>query len=229
MIKKLKKFLIKKYYKWQRKCDDRKYKRRKKKERHKVFLAGKKEKIVFPENAMEYKTLIICAHPDDETIFFSKVCKQEDVFVICMSNIGHEVRKKEFYTALTMHGIQGMMFNMPEALKHTFAWTNYPMRRTLKRIKTLFYNVDAIYTHNVKGESGHPQHFDLGKQVGKVFKGYKVYYSAEQITEKDALTEEEATFKLKVMNECYTSQLKMLNMWCPWYPSYMANEGYETK
>ncbi len=227
-IRRIKFFLLKTFYWFQGKIKFLNYKICKTFKAYKFFFEGFFQKKLLAD-ANDIKKLVICAHPDDETIFFSKICNNQDTYVVCMSNIGDPVRKKEFLSALDLYGIKGTMYNMPDTKALTFVWRSWIMRRRLYAIKKQFSGVNAIYTHNTKGESGHPHHFGLGKSVEKVFNDCNVFFTAKNIDETKKLTEDEYNFKLSVMDACYKSQLNMLTKWCPWYESYMRCEGYETR
>ena len=98
----------------------------------------------------EAATLIVCAHPDDETIFFSSVM-QEKPYVLCMSNRGNAVRKAEFYRALKHWGVSGEILNFPDFPGAVWIWRLFAGRR-LKRLRRNMPNVCCVYTHSGSGE-----------------------------------------------------------------------------
>ncbi len=175
---------------------------------------------------VEVKTLVICAHPDDETIFFSSVLESEKPYVICMSHCGNSVRRDEFYNALKFFGVNGVMLNAPDITIKSRYWQGKRLLRLIKKIKTAFPNVTVVYTHNAVGESKHMHHHGLGKAVKAIF-DCKIFFTAEKPDDIYVLPNDKFKKKQSVMNLCYVSQLNMLNQWCDWYPDYMRCEGFE--
>jgi len=173
------------------------------------------------------KQIIICAHPDDETIFFHSVIKQYHPFVICMSNRGDKVRRKEFFNAMNYLGVNGVLLNIPDILAVDWKWLIPILKKKLKKIAKYCDNLEVVYTHNSDGESGHRHHFALSKAVSKVFQDKTVYYTSKEPITENKLSKEEIEDKEYIIKNIYSSQYKMLTLWCPWFPHYMKYEYFE--
>lgn len=171
--------------------------------------------------------LVVCAHPDDETLYFYSVMKEFRPFVICMSNVGSPVRTAEFNMALQAQNVKGMMLNMPDVPYMAWLWSLLaPMR--LRAIARQCTNVKTVYTHSLRGESHHPHHYATGRAVDKVFAGCRILKTAEHVpmNGRGRLSDEDGERKLKLLRECYPSQIKMLEGWYPWWTEYLENEFF---
>lgn len=174
------------------------------------------------------QSIVVCAHPDDETIFFSSILKSKKPFVVCASNRGHKVRKEEFEKALAFWGVEGIMLNFPDVPGLTFVW-RWRMAAKLKKIRNKLPSVMTVYTHSASGESGHPHHYAVSNGVEKAFEGCRIITTAVAVPEKGdgrlaALAVEE---KYSAIKTCYPSQINMLEKWCPWWESYLSTEYFE--
>lgn len=181
------------------------------------------------DEAAAAQTLIICAHPDDETIFFSSVIKKERPFILCMSHSGNTVRRSEFQNALnTQNALGGIMLNFPDVPGMKWVW-KYRMSFRLKRIKKRFPNVKKIYTHSRYGESGHPHHFCVHDGVVSAFDNCKIYVTAAEFrAELGGLLDEAAVEKkMHIIRDIYSTQVNMLVRWCEWFDDYLYYELFE--
>lgn len=187
------------------------------------IIAGKKIKY-----AVHSRCMVVCAHPDDETIFFSSILKKEKPFVLCMSHRGNRVRSKEYYQALEHWGVEGTMLNLPDVPGFQWAWRSC-MEGKLRRIRKKLPDVTTVYTHSGHGESGHPHHYAVHHAVAKVFADCKLYTTACQMpcNSLAALSDDAAREKYDVVRGCYGSQIKMLETWCTWWNTYLNSEFFE--
>jgi hypothetical protein len=55
------------------------------------------------------KKLIVCAHPDDETLFFFSLM-QKGTYVICLFSCGEKTRRQEFFQALDYQEAEGVCY-----------------------------------------------------------------------------------------------------------------------
>lgn len=180
-------------------------------------------------NAKNAETLIICAHPDDETIFFSSIIKEKSPFVICMSHSGNRVRRQEFSNALKAQKCQygGLLLNFPDVKGMTWVW-KYCLKHKLQAIKKFCPNVKTVYTHAGTGESGHPHHFFVHDAVVKVFYDIKIYHTAEIIETNSMkkLSNNCVQEKMSIISDIYSSQVNMLVKWCDWYELFLNYENF---
>ncbi|KAJ7806275.1 LmbE-like protein [Mycena olivaceomarginata] len=124
----------------------------------------------------EGRTLLLTAHPDDETFFFSptltalshmqNVGRARDVFVVCLSTgnakgLG-DVRKEEFGKALEIFGIrQGRRFILDHPYlqdNKTAVWDPAVVAQELRPVIAK-YGITIILTFDAHGITGHPNHF----------------------------------------------------------------------
>lgn len=175
-----------------------------------------------------HKHLIICAHPDDETVFFSSIIKEHKPFVVCMSNRGNPTQVKEFRNALSYWGIKGCMLNMPDVPKHfNRAWKSRMIFSFLRKILKNCQNLECLYTHNTAGESEHAHHQSLGAAVIQVFSDYPIFMTARTLEDPDTLNNEMYIEKQTILTTIYPSQYKWLKTSCGWFNRYLSQEKFE--
>ncbi|KAJ7271603.1 LmbE-like protein [Mycena rebaudengoi] len=123
----------------------------------------------------EERTLLLTAHPDDETFFFSptltalshmqEVGRLQDIFVVCLSTgnakgLG-DLRKQEFGRALEIFGIrQGKRFILDHPHlqdNKTAEWDPAVVSQELRPL-IVEYNITTILTFDAHGVTGHPNH-----------------------------------------------------------------------
>lgn len=121
--------------------------------------------------------LIVVAHPDDETLYFSSILqdKKTPCHVLCMTDgnaDGHgDRRKQEFIEALSVQGCE------------SWSWGGladiYEQRLQEEEVEkvfdTLTYQPSAIFTHGVVGEYMHPHHQDVSYFVHKYWIDKPIY------------------------------------------------------
>lgn len=223
---KLKKFLISSYYKVLAFRDRFKYRFRKSVYRFTTWIKG-----FFVDKTPDYKKLskcrrlIICAHPDDETLFFFSVMG-EGTYVVCMSNCGEKTRRKEFYDALKYQKTEGVMFNCPDMSHSSWMWSKMFVKRKFKKIRKVLNYDCEIFTHSIEGESGHDHHFSTGKVVDKCFEGYEIYHTVDKSEKGKILSEDAIREKNHIISDIYCSQVKMLTRWCWWFEGYMKFDSF---
>lgn len=171
------------------------------------------------------EVLILCAHPDDETIFFSSILEKDKPYVVCMSGRGDKVRSAEFAGALAQWQVQGAMLNMPDVPNMIWIWKRFTAKR-LKKLRKSFPNVTKVYTHSISGETEHPHHHALGKSVCKVFGDCRIYTTAAAV-DRSVVPDLEGSLldkKGRVMKQCYPSQVGLLEKWSFWWDTYFHTE-----
>ena len=126
---------------------------------------------------MNYKNLMIVAHPDDELIFGWKYLNQ-DTFVLCLTNEDKKDRKKAFYEVINNYNCDGIIFNFPDNGPSDFVW-DYDIQDKISNIikKYLNNNIEKIITHNPEGEYGHYHHKIVSNIVSKLVNNRLYYFS----------------------------------------------------
>lgn len=161
----------------------------------------------------ENKILVIVAHPDDETLYFSSVIMNNEADIIC-ATCGRdpeerELRKKEQEDACLLLGVDNIcnlnMLDTPGKHLNLLALE--------KKIKEFIGNksYDAIYTHSVFGDvNEHPHHQDVSYIAAKIFgqvwmNAWNMY--ADKI---HALSIEEYELKKFIMGTIYEREYRKI-------------------
>ena len=155
---------------------------------------------------MDHHTLIVTAHPDDETIFFGGLLisrPKSSTHVICITNGNADnqgsQRKKDFESALQSLEVTGEMLDFPDV---------YESRLEIDKLVDVLNARSAkeVFTHNVLGEYGHPHHQDVSYAVHKSFQGradiYSTAYNAFP-TVRTELTKSVWSKKLELLSQQY--------------------------
>lgn len=134
---------------------------------------------------MQKKYKIICAHPDDEVIFFSSILKDASSVIICFTEtqnktvtMGRKNIKKfpPLKNYLFLDLVEPNVFNSanwnnptksPEGL--TVSRNKYNYVKSYQGIKLKLSKIlkfgDTIYTHNPWGEYGHEEHVQVFRVI----------------------------------------------------------------
>lgn len=166
-------------------------------------------------------SLMIVAHPDDETIWGGAHLLSDDYLVVCITCGGNRNRVEEFKQALSISDDQYLMLNYPDKVHgKRDDWKNSRSGITadLEKIMRLKH-WDKIVTHNEEGEYGHIHHkmthnivksiYDGGNIKGQLYFFGKYYKKKDISLYRDSLIsidEAEKQVKINQMIEVYKSQ-----------------------
>ena len=79
------------------------------------FGCEKKERLEFSHIQWQRcESLMIVAHPDDETIFGGGHLQEKNYLVVCLTNGNHPTRKKDLQHLIKQTGNQGLIFDYPD-------------------------------------------------------------------------------------------------------------------
>ena len=162
--------------------------------------------------------LIVVAHPDDESIFFSGLIQSVTNLpwkVVCVTDGNAdgqgEQRAEDFTKACRDLAVtENEQWDFPDIFEKRL-----DVSELVKRLKQLETPVN-IYTHSIVGEDGHPHHEDVCFAVHQAFHNHDSIWSlayncwAEQIIN---LTKEQ--FELKqtlLMNNYYSELVRFINL-----------------
>lgn len=155
-------------------------------------------------------TLFICAHPDDESLFFYKeiMARRENAAVICLSNQNHPIRSEEFKKAMETYSATGIMCDFPDNAYLSWVWKLF-LPHMLGIVKR-YTQPELIFTHNCQGDYGHTHHILTHECVKRIF-------VQDQIRTTDDVkeTSEEKRNRCDFLEAVYESQ--DLRNWFPMY------------
>lgn len=169
--------------------------------------------------------LLCVAHPDDETIFFGGLLQQREQkkewfkkefgargfeilpwTVICVTSDGNEERRRQFAEACRQ-------LEVDECL-----WWNFPDRyearisadQLISKLQREAHPLpEAIFTHSIIGDYGHPHHQDVSFAVHHAFQGHPKLYSVAYNCFPEfeiPLTQEQFDAKSRVLTRVYGSE-----------------------
>lgn len=139
------------------------------------------------------QTVIVVAHPDDETIWAGGLATRLKCDIIACSIPKRDpIRAMKFYDACEILGCRGMILPVVE---------NPPHLLDLSMLRLDKY--DHIITHNEKGEYGHAHHSQLHHTIKSKYAYRKLSFFGWGVGgENINLTDEEYQKKLKAL-QCY--------------------------
>lgn len=152
------------------------------------------------------RILVIVAHPDDETLSFSSICRGADVISVTDGGWLYrgEDRAKEFHKACTQLGSRSSrIFNFPDI----YPWS-LPIMRLCDKLRELG-SYERVYTHSPFDD--HPHHRAVSLAVSKVFE--VVWVPAYGMIPAQVEVMDESSFRLKVdiMNRIYPKELRSID------------------
>lgn len=114
-----------------------------------------------PKNTLTgYDSLMIVAHPDDETIWGGSHLLNGNYVVVCITNGNNKTRRREFESVIKQTGSIGIMLTYPDkTLGKRDNW-NSCKTEIEKDVAAILKMNDwqTIVTHNPEGEYGHIHH-----------------------------------------------------------------------
>ncbi len=174
--------------------------------------------------ANEAPSLMIVAHPDDETIWGGSHLLNGNYTILCITNGDNKTRKAEFKKILEQTNSKGTILSFPDKTNGKRNNWKSCKKDIKKEIKKMIDSKDwkEIVTHNPNGEYGHIHHKMTSKMVTKILKSEKkvdkLIYFGKYTSQKnkDNLINEESILskdykqKLKLC-DVYSSQKKVMN------------------
>ena len=169
------------------------------------------------------ESLMIVAHPDDETLWGSEELLKNKYLVICITCGTNKKREKEIEAALKISKDRLIVLDKPDKVrgkrsdwKHYKKQIEYELKYVIKKKKW-----NTIVTHNPEGEYGHIHHKITNNIVTKIhnkekngkLKYFGKYYSKKRINENKFAREiPEDIYDMKIeMIDSYKSQAFIKN------------------
>lgn len=154
--------------------------------------------------------VMFAAHPDDETLFFSKqLINEEGWLVICVTN-GATKRANEFINVMKCLNQSYQIWNFPDGLD--IKWNKRRLYKSVNKILKL-RTWEKVITHNEEGEYGHFQHRQLYECVNSLYNGTELWLSEKTeklFDESNKLRSRDYEMKLRLINKYYKSQKEVL-------------------
>ena len=116
---------------------------------------------MLPEHALDdYDSLMVVAHPDDETIWGGAHLLKGKYVVVCITNGNNRTRRKEFAAVMKQTDSIGLMLSFPDKTHGKRNNWESCREEIQQSIDTIVAQKDwaTIATHNSKGEYGHIHH-----------------------------------------------------------------------
>lgn len=165
---------------------------------------------------MSKKRLIVTAHPDDESIFFSGLIQKvggDNFSVICVTDGNADgkgsSRLKQFLASMKRLGVTDCQ---------TLAFPDiYEKRLDIEKLSDILLANHAdqsfkeVYTHGVLGEYGHPHHQDVSYAVHMTFNNKCPVWSIAYNCYPDKefkLNEEQFKVKTEILSKIYLAETK---------------------
>lgn len=163
------------------------------------------------------ESLMIVAHPDDETIFAGAHLFDQNYLVVCLTNGNHPVRRQEFLNVMEKTGNQGLIFDYPDKTNgKRDSWITVK-KAIADDIKAIINQKDwkTIVTHNPDGEYGHIHHQMTSQIVTRLCQKKQLfyfgkYYSQKKLPSNLKTLSKEDIQKKRELTQLYGSQKKVI-------------------
>lgn len=163
------------------------------------------------KNIKKASRLLVVAHPDDETIFFSALLMnltKSPWTVICVTDGNADgagpTRAAQFKKACQMLKVKNpIQWDFPDRFEERLN-----TERLIQKLQELPPPVE-VYTHSIIGDYGHPHHQDVSYAVHKAFyKKVKVHSLAYNCEAKKVyqLTSAQHKLKSKIYSKVYAGE-----------------------
>lgn len=104
-------------------------------------------------------SILFCAHPDDDTLFFYTYIKEHKPYVALMTTGWSFIRLRGFQRAMRAYGVRCRAYDMTSRDENVAL-----IRKRIRHILSLGH-FELCVTHNAEGEYGHMMHKQLHNAV----------------------------------------------------------------
>ncbi|MDH6366006.1 MULTISPECIES: PIG-L family deacetylase [unclassified Breznakia] len=169
----------------------------------------------------EHTSLMIVAHPDDESLFAGEEIRSHPYFILCITNGDNPTRRAEFMQMLKKTNNNGIILSYPDKVNNRrsdWYYEKESIRKTLS-FYTKIYDWKKIVTHNPQGEYGHQHHIMTSNIVKNITQQQNIkeklycfsYFKKEQNPPyAKQLTKAQHQAKVELL-ELYSSQEKTVH------------------
>lgn len=170
--------------------------------------------------------LLVVAHPDDETIFFSGLLMNDRKLpwkVICVTDgnadLAGSTRADQFKKACSLLKVKCEHWSFPDIFE-----ARLDTEKLVQKLKALELP-EIVYTHEILGEYGHPHHQDVSYAVHRAFSKRAPVWSVAYNTfpqKTFGFSKVQYKIKTKILTKTYQSEtLRFLN-----FLPLTSKEGY---
>lgn len=143
--------------------------------------------------------LLVVAHPDDETIFFTGLLLNKTDLpwkVVCVTWNKMVTRRKYFKQACAKLNVEPIHWNFLDDFK-----VRLPIDAVAAELAKL-PTPAAVFTHSSRGDYGHPHHQDVFHAVHRTFKDvHSLAYSSPELSFE--LTKAQMSLRSEIMKSIY--------------------------
>ncbi len=162
--------------------------------------------------------LLCVAHPDDEIIFFGGLLQRRRALpwtIICMTDANADgqgrKRKAQYEKSCKMLGVKdAQWWAYPDVYEKRL-----PVDEIVSRLEEM-PRPQAVFTHGIVGEYGHPHHQDVSFAVHTAFSEHQRVFACAYNAAPDftiGLTKKEFALKAKILTDVYGSETsRFLNL-----------------
>ncbi|MBR3225753.1 MAG: RICIN domain-containing protein [Atopobiaceae bacterium] len=162
-------------------------------------------------------SLMIVAHPDDETFWGGAHLIEGNYLVVCMTNGSNPVRSLEYNRAMDLSNSERLILSYPDADNHGerdgWNYCSTGIANDLQKLLSL-KSWTTIATHNPQGDTGHMQHKLVNSLVTKACKNAscvdRLWYFGQFYS---AGSKELAKLEPNVSGEVLSRKLQMANLY----------------
>lgn len=171
-----------------------------------LFWWRLRDKICPPKET----TVLIVAHPDDDTLFFHTFLKEKKPYVALMTT-GWSLRRLPcFMKAMRYYGVRFRAY----ALRSRDTRTSLLEKHVREVLRLTHFELCA--THNAEGEYGHEMHIRVHNAVAVNATCPIVFPTTREKIECFPIPEEAMLEKEMIFRQIYTTELFVIDMYSEW-------------
>lgn len=180
-------------------------------------------KVKIKKEADPKLSLMVVAHPDDESIFGGLHLMKHHYFIVVVTNGNNRHRHREFNEMLKYTKNQGVILSFPDKTNGVRDNWKSCYKKIYNKIQKyiLTRDYDKIVTHNKTGEYGHQHHKMVHRIVTSICEKHRLtshlyyfnkYYKSNDIGRAvNGMKKKELSAKVRELRTVYPSQSKVID------------------